>query len=464
MAMVLVADDSLSVRKVTERLLTQAGMEVFSVESGAEAMRWMNARRPDLIIADVIMMDMSGYEICSYIRSHATLRDTPVLLISGVVDEEVMRNADDCRANGVIKKPFFGSALPDRVLELLATAKHAPPVSSQTAPVASKVYRISEGQLQSVRDAMSLIKELEDGLVAERKLTAQLEAEISVLRATSGESGLRISDLEARLVEAEAQFRQWGTHVTQIGNTGEGLKDLEARIEAWEGRSQHVADQLPALQEALGRVAELERRLAETEKRARVFEEQAQTFYEKIGGSGERVAGMEARFEETEEWFRQIGEQVRGIGEAGERVKYVEARLAAEEGRVQWLSDQMPIIQQAVVRFPEFESRQSKEERLAKELREQVQGVRDAGVKVGGCITDLEHRVTEDATRVQKIEDQVHALEGTMEKRAEQEAQRATHMLERVAALEPAAASMRRLVRALADPAQPASSPGDGGP
>jgi DNA-binding response OmpR family regulator len=476
MATVLVADDSLSVRKVTERLLTQAGMEVFSVESGAEAMRWMAARRPDLMIADVIMMDMSGYEVCSYIRSNATLRDMPVLLISGVVDEEVMRNADDCRANGVIKKPFFGSSLPNRVLELLATAKQPSPASSQDVPGASKVYRISEGQLQSVRDAMNLIKELEDGLIEERKRAAQLEEQINALRETSGEAGRRISNLEARL-EAETQ-------ATQVGHQADQLESINEWIKSLEGRTLRLEEQAQAFNQKVGdpgtRLAELETRFGETEERSRQLGEAVHAFREQVGDPGGRIAELEAKLGETEKLSQ-------------DTLKTLEARLAAEEGRGQRLMEQVREIQQSVGRFPDFESRLSKEECLLKELREhlreQVQGVRDAGSKAVERIRDLERRLTEEATRAQKLGTQLQAFGDTaewikklenhlqelretggdaltrlqkLETRMEQEEKQSARASERIAMIEPVAASMERLVRALADIARLALKPGEG--
>src|SRR6266571_6192017 len=127
MPTILVADDSLSVRKVAERQLTEAGLEVALVSNGEEALKWLNNRRPDLVIADVIMPDKSGFEVCAFIKSNAALADTPVILVSGFVDEEVTRQAEACRADRILKKPFQGAVLRERVLELLSARKaHTP--------------------------------------------------------------------------------------------------------------------------------------------------------------------------------------------------------------------------------------------------------------------------------------------------------------------------------------------------
>src|SRR5919204_2398563 len=105
---VLVADDSVTVRKIAERQLTEAGYEVALAASGEEALAWLENERPDLIISDVIMPNKNGYDVCAFVRANATLASTPVLLISGIVNEEVSRLAESCHADAVIKKPFQG--------------------------------------------------------------------------------------------------------------------------------------------------------------------------------------------------------------------------------------------------------------------------------------------------------------------------------------------------------------------
>lgn len=127
MAKVLIADDSMAVRKVAERLLVQAGLEVALASSGEEALAWLAKEKADVIISDVIMPGRSGYDVCTFVRSQAGLADTPVLLISGIVNDEVTKQMELCRANGVLKKPFQGSSLQDKVKELLAQRPGAPP-------------------------------------------------------------------------------------------------------------------------------------------------------------------------------------------------------------------------------------------------------------------------------------------------------------------------------------------------
>src|SRR5215813_15233306 len=124
MPKVLVADDSIAVRKVAERLLTEAGLGVTLAANGEEAMAFLSKEVPDLSVSDVIMPDKSGYEVCAFVRGQAALANTPVLLISGIVNDEVTKQAESCHADGVLKKPFQGTSRKDRVLELLSARQH----------------------------------------------------------------------------------------------------------------------------------------------------------------------------------------------------------------------------------------------------------------------------------------------------------------------------------------------------
>ena len=90
MAKVLVVDDSVSVRTVVERALRSKRIEVLSAASGTEAMAQIRSEEPDLVVCDVIMPDMEGYELCEFVRGHPRLAATPVLLMAGIVNGSVL--------------------------------------------------------------------------------------------------------------------------------------------------------------------------------------------------------------------------------------------------------------------------------------------------------------------------------------------------------------------------------------
>lgn len=146
MPKVLVVDDSLSVRKVVQRALESKRIEVQSAASGSEAIEQIAREAPDLIVCDVIMPDMDGYQICDFIKKHPTLGHTPVLLISGIVNGTVLERAAKVQADDVMRKPFAADELLHRIESLLpagrrSAARGAPapaPAMSPAAPVTER--------------------------------------------------------------------------------------------------------------------------------------------------------------------------------------------------------------------------------------------------------------------------------------------------------------------------------------
>ena len=159
MPKVLVVDDSLSVRKVVQRALESKRIEVLSAASGNEAMEQIAREAPDLIVCDVIMPDMDGYQICDFVKKHPTLGHTPVLLISGIVNSTVLERAAKVRSDDVMRKPFAADELLHRIESLLLaagrpaaaaapvpapTASPAPPAPERRAPQPERPAPVAE--------------------------------------------------------------------------------------------------------------------------------------------------------------------------------------------------------------------------------------------------------------------------------------------------------------------------------
>jgi len=80
---VLVVDDDADARGVTQQVLEHAGYEVVAAESGADALAFLARERPSLVLLDLRMDDMDGYEVLTMIEFDPTLKGVPVVVISG---------------------------------------------------------------------------------------------------------------------------------------------------------------------------------------------------------------------------------------------------------------------------------------------------------------------------------------------------------------------------------------------
>lgn len=140
MAKVLVVDDSLSVRKVVERALLGRQMEVVCAATGSEALERIELDEPDVVVCDVVMPDKDGYEICDFVKRHPRLGRTPVLLMSGIVNNEVRERAARVKSADVLSKPFAADELLRRLDALLAAATSAAaPAPPRSEPVPASV-------------------------------------------------------------------------------------------------------------------------------------------------------------------------------------------------------------------------------------------------------------------------------------------------------------------------------------
>jgi twitching motility two-component system response regulator PilG len=119
--LILVVDDSATVRKLISGKLSDAGHEVFCAADGKEALEQLKALKPDLVLLDIAMPKMDGYEVCRKIRSTPETREIPVIMISGkdgVFDEDRGRLAG---SSGFITKPFGPETLMSTVASYLGT-------------------------------------------------------------------------------------------------------------------------------------------------------------------------------------------------------------------------------------------------------------------------------------------------------------------------------------------------------
>ncbi len=103
---VLVVDDSATVRKVTNRILTRQGYSVIEARDGVEALEKLRAAVPSVILLDVEMPRMDGFELLRRLREEPAQRDIPVIMITSRTAEKHRKMAMDLGANVFLGKPF----------------------------------------------------------------------------------------------------------------------------------------------------------------------------------------------------------------------------------------------------------------------------------------------------------------------------------------------------------------------
>jgi chemosensory pili system protein ChpA (sensor histidine kinase/response regulator) len=124
--MVLVVDDSLTVRKITTRLLTREGFRVDSAKDGVDALEKMHDLIPDVVLLDVEMPRMDGFELARVMRSDAVLKSVPIIMITSRTADKHRNHALELGVNVYLGKPYQEQQLLDHIAEQLEhTASHA---------------------------------------------------------------------------------------------------------------------------------------------------------------------------------------------------------------------------------------------------------------------------------------------------------------------------------------------------
>jgi chemosensory pili system protein ChpA (sensor histidine kinase/response regulator) len=122
---VLVVDDSITVRRVTQRLLERNGMRVLTARDGMDAVAVLQEHTPDIILLDIEMPRMDGYEVAAHVRSDARLREVPIIMITSRVGEKHRARAIELGVDDYLGKPYQESQLIDAIMPLVAKRRAA---------------------------------------------------------------------------------------------------------------------------------------------------------------------------------------------------------------------------------------------------------------------------------------------------------------------------------------------------
>ncbi|MGC1459791.1 MAG: Hpt domain-containing protein [Steroidobacteraceae bacterium] len=115
----MVVDDSITVRRVTQRLLERNGMRVLTARDGMDAVTLLQDHVPDIILLDIEMPRMDGYEVAAHVRNDPRLRDVPIIMITSRVGEKHRARAIELGVDDYLGKPYQEAQLLDAIVPLV---------------------------------------------------------------------------------------------------------------------------------------------------------------------------------------------------------------------------------------------------------------------------------------------------------------------------------------------------------
>ncbi|MBW1808692.1 MAG: response regulator [Deltaproteobacteria bacterium] len=116
---ILVADDDLEIQKMVKAALQAVGAEIIIADDGEQALEMLLVEKPNLVILDVMMPKLSGWEVAKYIREHSQLKSIKILMLTGIGQQVNEATSPLVGADDFLDKPFTFEDLADRVRVLL---------------------------------------------------------------------------------------------------------------------------------------------------------------------------------------------------------------------------------------------------------------------------------------------------------------------------------------------------------
>jgi len=224
---ILIAEDSPTQAEQLKYILEEHDFRVVLAGNGREALDIMRANKPTMVITDVTMPEMDGYEFCRRIRLDKRLADVPVILLTALSDPEDVFKGLECGADNFITKPYEAENLLARIHYLLANLhlrrteqmqismevflagqKHV--ITSDRAQILNLLLSTYEAAVQKNReltrahDDLARLNEQLEEKVVER--TASLAAEVVERKQAEGQVRKLNDELELRVVQRTEQL------------------------------------------------------------------------------------------------------------------------------------------------------------------------------------------------------------------------------------------------------------------
>lgn len=119
MSIILIVDDSGTVREMVSDILKKSGLEVVEASDGVEAKEQIQAKPPDLVVTDIVMPRMNGYELCRWLKNDPKAQNIPVIMCTSKSQEFDRYWGMKQGADAYITKPFRPAELIQTIKQLL---------------------------------------------------------------------------------------------------------------------------------------------------------------------------------------------------------------------------------------------------------------------------------------------------------------------------------------------------------
>lgn len=118
---ILIVDDEKDLVEILTFRLEAAGYDVVSAQNGQEGLEKAKSEKPDLVLLDVMMPKMDGYQVCRALKLDGKYKKVPIIILTAKVEEGDKRTGETVGADGYITKPFDSGELLAKIKELIGS-------------------------------------------------------------------------------------------------------------------------------------------------------------------------------------------------------------------------------------------------------------------------------------------------------------------------------------------------------
>jgi len=240
---ILIVEDSLVEAELLRRTLVKAGYRVIQAKNGAEGLRALREQLCSLVLSDVQMPLMDGYQLCREIKGDQQLRHTPVILMSVLSEAEDIIMALNAGADSYLTKPYVEANLLNRIHSLLISRADDEPVQERHAEQIEyngKQHTINADS----RQLLNLLLSVYENTLSQNRELVSVQAQLNQLN-----EGLedQVHERTAALLESEEKFRK----ITESAQDAIIMMGADQRISFWNKAAERIFGYSAA--EAMGR-------------------------------------------------------------------------------------------------------------------------------------------------------------------------------------------------------------------
>lgn len=229
---ILVVDDSRVQAKILKDLLQDRGYLVRAAGDGREALDMVRDKKPTLIISDVVMPVMNGYDLCFALKQDEMLRDVPVILLTSLADTSDIVLGLMARADYYLTKPYSAEYLLSTILDVLQQPP-SPPDEDNVTPLEMTIHNERHEIKASRGQMLSLLLSTYGNAVEQNRVLLQVQRELRALNDQLREQSQQIIEQQRKLEDANSQLHSLATldGLTQLKNHRAFKEKLEEELE-----------------------------------------------------------------------------------------------------------------------------------------------------------------------------------------------------------------------------------------